>query len=151
MGIIIGIDVGTSTTKIVGLKEGVVIAPTRIRATDPVTSLYGAFGKYLYDNQVTLSDIQQVMLTGVGAAYVDKPIYGLPTQKAQEFLCDGLGARYESRQNRMLVVSMGTGTSFVKVERHTPHRWYGHWRRNAPRTVATAAQHRRCAPCGGVG
>jgi protease-4 len=67
-------------------------------------------------NQVTLSDIQQVMLTGVGAAYVDKPIYGLPTQKAQEFLCDGLGARYESRQNRMLVVSMGTGTSFVKVE-----------------------------------
>ena len=116
MGIIIGIDVGTSTTKIVGLKEGVVIAPTRIRATDPVTSLYGAFGKYLYDNQVTLSDIQQVMLTGVGAAYVDKPIYGLPTQKAQEFLCDGLGARYESRQNRMLVVSMGTGTSFVKVE-----------------------------------
>lgn len=116
MGIIIGIDVGTSTTKIVGLKDSKVIAPTRIRATDPVTSLYGAFGKYLYDNQVSLSDVEQVMLTGVGAAYVDKPIYGLPTEKAQEFLCDGLGARYESQQDRMIVVSMGTGTSFVQVE-----------------------------------
>ena len=116
MGIIIGIDVGTSTTKIVGLKDGKVIAPTRIRATDPVTSLYGAFGKYLYDNQVSLSDVEQVMLTGVGAAYVDKPIYGLPTEKAQEFMCDGLGARYESQQDRMIVVSMGTGTSFVQVE-----------------------------------
>ena len=116
MGIIIGIDVGTSTTKIVGLREGVVISPTRIRATDPITSLYGAFGKYLYDNHISLSDVEQVMLTGVGSAYVNKPIYGLPTDKAQEFLADGLGARYESKQNRMLVVSMGTGTSFVKVE-----------------------------------
>ena len=115
-GIIIGIDVGTSTTKIVGLKEGSVVSTTCIRATDPVTSLYGAFGKYLYDNKITLNDIQQVMLTGVGADYVNEPIYGLPTEKSQEFLCNGLGARYESRHERMIVVSMGTGTSFVQVE-----------------------------------
>lgn len=49
MGIIIGIDVGISTTKIVGLKDGRVSAPIRITAADPVTSLYGAFGKYLHD------------------------------------------------------------------------------------------------------
>lgn len=41
MGIVIGIDVGISTTKIVGLKDGKVLSPTRITATDPVTSLYG--------------------------------------------------------------------------------------------------------------
>ena len=50
MGIVIGIDVGISTTKIVGLRNGVVVSPIRITAADPVTSLYGAFGKYLYDN-----------------------------------------------------------------------------------------------------
>ena len=45
MKISIGIDVGISTTKIVGIREGKVIKPLRIKATDPVTSLYGAFGK----------------------------------------------------------------------------------------------------------
>ncbi len=116
MGIIIGIDVGTSTTKIVGLHDGIVAAPECIRATDPVTSLYGAFGKYLFDNKVSLGDVEHVMLTGVGAAYVDQPIYGLPTTKVEEFMSNGLGARYESQLDSMLVVSMGTGTSFVKVE-----------------------------------
>ena len=55
MKISIGIDVGISTTKIVGIREGKVIKPLRIKATDPVTSLYGAFGKYLYDNRIDLS------------------------------------------------------------------------------------------------
>ena len=42
---IIGIDVGISTTKIVGINEkGEVVSPIRIKATDPVTSLYGEFG-----------------------------------------------------------------------------------------------------------
>ena len=113
---VIGIDVGTSTTKIVGLHDNEVISPIRIRATDPVTSLYGAFGKFLHDNGIALNEIKQVMLTGVGSAYVNEPIYGLPTSKAEEFMADGLGAQFESKQDRMLVVSMGTGTSFVKVE-----------------------------------
>ena len=115
MGVVIGIDVGISTTKIVGINEtGIVTSPIRIKATDPITSLYGAFGKYLYDNHVNLSDIEQVMLTGVGSAYVDSAIYGLPTAKAEEFLADGLGARYETKLDRMIVVSMGTGPSLVK-------------------------------------
>ena len=113
MKISIGIDVGISTTKIVGIREGKVIKPLRIKATDPVTSLYGAFGKYLYDNRIDLSEVERVMLTGVGAHYIDKPVYGLPTAKADEFLADGLGAQFESKLQRMIVVSMGTGTSLV--------------------------------------
>ncbi|MFR4922338.1 MAG: pantothenate kinase, partial [Segatella copri] len=115
--IVIGIDVGISTTKIVGIDEsGVVVSPIRIKATDPITSLYGAFGKYLHDNKIALSDVEQVMLTGVGSAYIDEPIYGLPTLKSEEFVADGLGARYESKLDRMIVVSMGTGTSLVKCD-----------------------------------
>lgn len=116
MGIIIGIDVGISTTKIVGIRDGKVISPIRIKATDPITSLYGAFGKYLYDNKIQLTEVEHVMLTGVGSAYIDKPIYGLPTDKAEEFVADGLGARFESKKDRMIVVSMGTGTSLVKCD-----------------------------------
>ncbi len=114
---IIGIDVGITTTKIVGIdNDGKVVNPIFIKATDPVTSLYGAFGKYLYDNHIHLDDVEQVMITGVGAAYIDGPVYGRPTAKAEEFLADGLGARYVTDINRMLVISMGTGTSIVQCE-----------------------------------
>ena len=116
MGIVIGIDVGISTTKIVGIKNNKISAPIRITAADPITSLYGAFGKYLHDNDIELSDVEHVMLTGVGAAYIDQPIYGLPTSKSQEFIADGLGARFESKLDHTIVVSMGTGTSFVKCD-----------------------------------
>ena len=116
MSIVIGIDVGISTTKIIGIKDMKVVSPMRITAADPVTSLYGAFGKYLYENHIELKDVEQVMLTGVGAAYIEKPVYGLPTCKCDEFVADGLGARFESGLDKIIVVSMGTGTSLVKCE-----------------------------------
>ena len=113
MGKIIGIDVGISTTKIVGLRDGKPSAPLRITANDPVTSLYGAFGKYLHDNNVPLEDVEHVMLTGVGAGYVKNDVYGVATSRCDEFVADALGARYESHLDHAIVVSMGTGTSFV--------------------------------------
>lgn len=113
MGIIIGIDVGISTTKIVGLRDGKPTAPIRITAADPVTSLYGAFGKYLHDNDIPLDKVEHVMLTGVGSAYVKNDVYGVATTKTDEFVADALGARYESHIDHAIVVSMGTGTSFV--------------------------------------
>lgn len=119
MGIVIGIDVGISTTKIVGIRNGAVISPIRISAADPITSLYGAFGKYLHDNNISLGDIEQVMMTGVGSAYVETPVYGLPTSKADEFRADGLGAMYESGKDHVIVVSMGTGTSLVRCDGDT--------------------------------
>ena len=113
MGIIIGIDVGISTTKIVGLRDGKPSAPIRITAADPITSLYGAFGKYLHDNSIELEDVEHVMITGVGANYVKGDVYGVKTSRCDEFLADALGARYESHIDHAIVVSMGTGTSFV--------------------------------------
>ena len=116
MKTVIGIDVGISTTKIVGFRDGKMQSSIRITAVDPITSLYGAFGKYLYDNGLQLSDIEHVMLTGVGAAYIKDKIYGLPTTKVGEFDANGLGAMYETGLDRAIIVSMGTGTSFVKYD-----------------------------------
>ncbi|RHJ83460.1 type II pantothenate kinase [Parabacteroides sp. AM08-6] len=116
MGVVIGIDVGGSTTKIIGIENGKIKSPMFVKATDPVTSLFGAFGKYIYDNDITLPDIEKVMLTGVGSAYIDQPLYGLPTAKTDEFMANGMGAQYNTSLTNLIVVSMGTGTSFVKVE-----------------------------------
>ena len=116
MKTVIGIDVGISTTKIVGIRNGKIVAPIRIKASDAVTSLYGAFGKYLNDNNLSLDDIEHVMLTGVGAAYIKGDVYGLPTSRTEEFVADGLGACHMSGLNSMIVVSMGTGTTLVKYD-----------------------------------
>ena len=116
MGLILGIDVGSTTTKIVGLDQGKVLSPMCIKADDPITSLFGAFGKYIYDNGIALADIEQVMLTGVGSSKVSTPIYGLPTNKVDEFLADGLGAKFAVDIDPLMVVSMGTGTTFVQVK-----------------------------------
>lgn len=116
MGIVMGIDVGGSTTKIVGIEDKQIKNPMFVKAADPVTSLFGAFGKYLYDNDISLSNVEKVILTGVGSAYIDQPLYGLPTARTDEFLANGLGARYMSGLQKLIVVSMGTGTSLVKVE-----------------------------------
>ena len=76
--VIIGIDVGGSTTKIGGFDltggKRELIEPLFVRATDPITSIYGAFGKFTDQNNLALSDIEKVMITGVGSSYVTKPI-----------------------------------------------------------------------------
>lgn len=113
---IIGIDVGGSTTKIVGVKDGKIKHPMFVTAKDPVTSLFGAFGKYIYDHSIQLSEVEQVMLTGVGSSYIQQPLYGLPTARTDEFIANGLSAQYATGLDRLMVVSMGTGTSLVKVE-----------------------------------
>ena len=92
MDVILGIDIGGSTTKIVGLRtDGSVISMLRVRAEDQVTSLYGALGNYLTSNRLSLRDVRRVVLTGVGASYVDGDIYGVRTVKVEEFPSVGVG------------------------------------------------------------
>ncbi len=117
MSTIIGIDVGGSTTKIVGFKKtdaGLIqIAPQLVKANDPMTATYGAFGKFTDENGIAISSIERVMMTGVGAAYVKKNLYGIECQRVPEFNCIGRGGLYLSGLSRALVVSMGTGTALV--------------------------------------
>lgn len=114
MKVVIGIDVGGSTTKIVGFTEnGDFLQPMLVRAADPITSIYGAFGKFTAANSIDLSNIVKIMVTGVGSSYIVKPIYELPCEHVQEFKCNGLGGLYLSKLNETIVVSMGTGTAMV--------------------------------------
>ena len=117
MSVILGIDIGGSTTKIVGLRaDRSVIAMHRVQAQDPITSLYGALGNFLFTNHLELSDVEKVVLTGVGASFVDGNIYGIPTEKVEEFTAVGVGGLALSHEERAVVVSMGTGTAFIWAE-----------------------------------
>ena len=116
MGIIVGIDVGGSTTKIAGVKDGAVISPMMAKASDPVASLYGAFGKFTSENGIALTDIEHLMVTGVGSAFAGDTIYALPTTHVTEFVAIGRGGSYLSGLDKAIVVSMGTGTALVYCE-----------------------------------
>lgn len=118
MKIIIGIDAGGSTTKIVGFpaEGGEIITPRFVKANDPVTSIYGALGNFTLENKINIKDIERIMVTGVGSSAVGEDLYGVPTQHVTEFKAIGLGGLYLSRLERALVVSMGTGTASVYAE-----------------------------------
>lgn len=117
MSVVIGIDVGGSTTKIVGFRVAEsgreLISPQFVKANDPLTSIYGAFGKFLDENSLSLGEIEKVMMTGVGSAYLNRGLYGLPCHTVPEFRAIGLGGLYLSGLDEAICVSMGTGTALV--------------------------------------
>ena len=122
MSVVIGIDVGGSTTKIVGFRKTdkgqELIEPQFIKANDPITSIYGAFGKFTDENDLPLGSIKRVMMTGVGSSYLEKGLYGLECIRVPEFDSIGLGGLYLSGLTSALCVSMGTGTALVHATKN---------------------------------
>lgn len=119
---VIGIDVGGTTTKIVGFRktengESALIEPQFVRATDPMTSIYGAFGKFTAQNGLGLSDIDKILMTGAGSSVIGQNIYNLKCVSVPEFSSTGIGGLYLSGLNEAIVVSMGTGTALVHAKK----------------------------------
>lgn len=119
MSIIVGIDVGGSTTKIVGFDGNKLLEPGLVKANDPIASVYGGFGKFTTDNNISLNDIEKVMVTGVGSEFLGNNIYGIEAVHVNEFIANGKGGLYLSNMDEAIVVSMGTGTAYVYSNRKT--------------------------------
>ena len=114
MGIVLGIDIGSSATKIVAMDESkIILNSLKVSASDPVTAMYGAIGKLLCEERMQIADVEAVMLTGMGASYVEGDVYGLPTTKVTEFDALGTGGLYLTGLEETVVGSIGTGTVFV--------------------------------------
>jgi len=144
MGVVLGIDIGGSATKIVGFVSrpeaaGSVTAPGPtdnpppmaegcllhfepvgelfVKAADQITSMYGAIGHFAQKFGVSLGDVEKIILTGVGATFFDEDIYGISTEKVDEFIAIGYGGLCLSSMDEAFVVSIGTGTAFVRATR----------------------------------
>jgi len=115
MGIILGVDVGGSTTKIVGVNDNKCIGMLQVRAADQITSMYGAIGNFLSTYKLGLENVSEIHLTGVGASFVDEQVYGIKTIRVNELKAIGHGALRLAGLSEALVVSMGTGTALVKA------------------------------------
>ena len=115
MSVVLGIDAGGSTTKVAGFAQGGLIGTLQVRAADQVTSIYGAVGRFLLGQGMALESVSEIFLTGVGASFMGGDIYGIPARKTDEFQAIGFGGARLSGLESALVVSLGTGSAFVRV------------------------------------
>ena len=129
MSIIIGIDVGGSTTKIVGFSDSEsgmkLIEPQLVTANDPLTSAYGAFGRFTDGNHINISDVSKIMMTGVGSSYVKNSLYGIDCRRVEEFDSIGRGGLFLSGLDDAIIVSMGTGTAIVHARSDGYNKYLG--------------------------
>ncbi len=113
MKVTIGLDIGGSTTKVVGFQNAELLNETFVKSSDPVAAAYGGIGKFLNSNHLKLRNVEQIRMTGVGASYVNGKLFETETVIANEFEAVGLGGLYVSGLTEAIVVSIGTGTSMV--------------------------------------
>ena len=114
MKIVIGLDVGTSTTKILAMNEAKEILYTeRVSASEQLTSLFGAVGSLLYKTGLRLDQVCRFMTTGVGASFIEGDILGIPTSKVPEIEAMGEGGLFLAGVDKAIVTSFGTGTTFA--------------------------------------
>lgn len=118
MGIVLGIDVGGSTTKIVGFKGDLCIGMLQVDAGDQLTSAFGAFGKFTAEYGLRMQDIDKIMVTGVGASCLEKGMYDIPTTRVNEFMAIGLGGLKLAALTDAFIISVGTGTAIVKASQN---------------------------------
>lgn len=116
MDMILGIDIGGSTTKIAGLTSaGALLGTLQVQAADPVTSAYGGLGRFLREQNLRIRDVSTIVLTGVGASFLSDKMLNIPLVHVPEFTAIGRGGLALSGKREALVVSMGTGTAYVRA------------------------------------
>lgn len=113
---VLGIDIGGTTTKIAGFKKKKVCGVISVQADDPVTSASGALGKFIDQYHLKLKDIDTIAVTGVGADFLGKDLFGIPLERVPEFTAIGHGGLFLAGLKKALVVSMGTGTAIVLAD-----------------------------------
>jgi type II pantothenate kinase len=112
---VLGIDVGGSTTKIVGFDKGECVGMLQVAADDQITSAFGAFGKFCAKYNVRMGDISKIMVTGIGASCLEKGMYDIPTTQVDEFIAIGIGGLKLAGLSDAFIISAGTGTALVKA------------------------------------
>lgn len=114
---IIGIDIGGSTTQGILLKNGKVTGFVSIQASDELASAAGCLGKILGENRIEINRIKFVAATGGGSRKrLGKKILGIPVKKVDEVKAIGLGGLNLTNKTKCFVVSIGTGTAMVAVK-----------------------------------
>lgn len=111
---IVGIDIGGSTTDAV-LLDGGALKVVTVEANDPIAAASGALGLLLNAHNYRLDQISAIAASGGGARRLGESLLGVPVTKVPEITAIGVGGTTLAGLSDALVVSMGTGTALVTV------------------------------------
>ncbi len=114
---IIGIDIGSTTTKAVAVHNGEIIKTIKTKAFDAVTSATGALGKMIMEGNINISSIEKIIITGAGALKINNEIFGIVTHKIDEITAIGIGGMFLSKRENVIIVNIGTGTSIIEARK----------------------------------
>lgn len=114
---IIGIDIGSTTTKAVAVQNGEIIKTIKTKAFDAVTSATGALGKLIIESNLKISSVRKIIITGAGAVSINDEIFGIQTHKIDEISAIGLGGMFLSKKENVIISNIGTGTSIIEATR----------------------------------
>ena len=114
MNVILGIDMGTSTTKVVALSEDERVLSSRRKASIGKIEGLREMVRSLSEEMAEQSDeIVKIMMTGVGASFIDEDLLGIPTYHVTEFESQGRGGLFLGGLERGVICSIGTGSTIV--------------------------------------
>ncbi len=113
---ILGVDIGGSTAKmILADGEGKYTGRKRMEKGDFHAAPAEQLDIFLKEQGVSYSEISFAGITGVGTERVYDKITALPLSRIDEFTAIGRGGLSLTGLEEGIVISMGTGTSFVKA------------------------------------
>jgi type II pantothenate kinase len=104
--IVLGIDIGASTTKFALVKNGKCVKEYRKPDEQSFEDALESFG---------YAGVKRIAITGVGSSFIKGNLHGIPTVRRDEFTSVSHGATKLVKQSNTLVVSIGTGTSFTRI------------------------------------
>lgn len=110
---VLGIDIGTSTTKIVEVTNGNIANKIIIRDGFSKEKLE----KFIFENNI---EVERMVFTGIGASKINLKDYVVPVKIIDEFSAIAKGGLILAQKEKALVVSVGTGTAFIEVSENGP-------------------------------
>jgi len=113
--LIIGIDIGSTTTKAVSIENGKILKRIKARAQDAITAATGAFGKIVLENGIDIKTIKKIKITGAGASKIKDDIFGIPTTRVSEIEAIGVGGMFLSGMMDIIITNIGTGTVILEA------------------------------------
>lgn len=109
----ISIDSGSSKIKMIHTDEKLNILN---KMSEEKMSIQKALDIFLEKFNINIENINKIVVTGVGAGEITQDLYNIPTVKIDEFNATGNGAIYLTNLNKTMIVSIGTGTAFIRAE-----------------------------------
>lgn len=109
---IIGIDIGSSTIKIIEYREDKINAKKIFESTNYEETI----DKFIIDNNI--KEIDKFVITGINSKKIELSKYNVPVEKIDEFIAVGTGGLYLTKKEKAIIASIGTGTALIRAEKN---------------------------------